>query len=231
MARVKCRRVMLNGYLGIDMKQYVVAAMQMAVLSLVAVGVACADDNLGAYAGARIGQGNIETTVDLQMFGGQVKTVSSDPEIVGGLFAGYMLHKNWGIEAGFDSLGKYPVGINGIGSVKETVDISALSAAAIGRLPLGNALSATARFGYSYFWTKHSATGVANGSNFSFGVARESERQSSVPYTGLGLDWKLDRSLGVQLNFQHYLDGIDYADNSKLDLDVWTVGVYYQFGR
>lgn len=201
------------------------------IMAIHPVAAVMADDNLGAYVGARIGQGHIETTTDFRMFGGQVKTVSSDPEIVGGLFAGYMFHKNWGIEAGFDSLGKYPVGINGIGSVNETVDMSALSAAAIGSLPLGKALSATARLGYSYIWTKHSVAGVADGGNFVFTIVRENDSRSFVPYMGLGVDWKLDRSLGLQLNFQHFLDGIDYGDNSKLDLDVWTVGAYYQFGR
>lgn len=190
-----------------------------------------ADDNLGAYAGVRIGQGIIETNVDYILFSGQQKTVSSDPEFVGGLFAGYMFHPNWGVEASLDSLGEYPLGLNGIGTVKETVDLSAFSAVVKGSLPLGKAVAATARLGGAYIRSQHTAAGTAGGNGFVFSVAKEDNVSSFVPLVGLGFDWKFSRSLGLRLDYEHYLRGIDYDDKSKLDLDLWTVGLYYQFGH
>lgn len=236
MARVKCRRVMLNGYSGVDMKQYVVAAMQMAVLSLAAAGVASADDNLGAYVGIRLASGKIHATET--GYWGRKYNFDSSSEFSGGFFGGYRFHPNWGVETSVASLGDYAYALNGIGSVKDRIELSSFSTALTGHLPLAQRLAATVKFGAAYVRSTRSVKG-----DVSFGPGVNNEGVTSiyiydgeivenniVPIIGVALDYSLTQNVGLQLGYERY-PGIEFGNLAKLDADMWVFNVSYRFGR
>ena len=237
MARVKCRRVMLNGYSGVDMKQYVVAAMQMAVLSLVAAGVAYADDNQGFYAGIRLASGKIDAT-ETSDWGRKYKFNSSS-EFSGGLFTGYRFHPNWGMEATVASLGDYAYALNGVGSMQDHIELSSFSTTLTGHLSLAQRFTATAKLGAAYVRATHDVKGnifyPSNPINeavvSAYAVSGyKSSENNIVPLLGVALDYKLNNNVGLQLGYEHY-PSIEFGDHAKLDADMWVFNVSYRFGR
>lgn len=218
------------------MKRYIVAGMQMAVLSLTSAGVAGADDDLGAYAGIRLASGQIHAT-ETNYWGRRYKFDSSS-EFSGGVFGGYRFHPNWGVEASVAPLGDYAYMLNGVGSIKDHIELSSFSAALTGHLPLAPRFIATGKLGAAYVRTTRSVKGgvsVGSGANNEGVMAiyiydGEIVENNIVPMIGVALDYKLTHNVGLQLGYERY-PGIDFGNRAKLDADLWVFNVSYRFGR
>ena len=65
----------------------------------------------------------------------------------------------------------------------------------------------------------------------SISMAKSSQAVNSlVPMFGLALDWRLASAARMQLGLERY-PGVDYYRDNKLDVNVISLGVYYQFGQ
>lgn len=216
------------------MKINLFVAMPLAALCAQPVGMAMANDNLGTYAGVRMAMGKIDAT-ETKPWGQKVKRESGS-EFSGGLFAGYAFHPNWGLEVTVASLGEYAYALNGIGTIKDQLELSSFSTALTGRLPLAAHFAATAKLGAAYVRTTRTTKGnsVSNANNEAvisafFYDAKYSEN-NIVPLMAVALDYQLNREVGLQLGYERY-PSISFGDNAKLDASLWVFNVSYSFGR
>lgn len=219
------------------MKRYIVAAMQMAILSLTSASMAYADDNLGAYVGIRLASGTIDATETADW--GRKFKFDSSREFSGGVFGGYRFHPNWGVEASVASLGDYAYALNGVGSIKDHIELSSFSTALTGHLPLAQRFTVTAKLGAAYVRATHDVEGSmfypANPNNEAVGssyaiAGYKSSENNIVPLLGMALDYKLNNNVGLQLGYEHY-PSIEFGAHAKLDADLWVFNASYRFGR
>lgn len=224
-----------------DVKQRASAA---ACLSLVAVfgapGACFADEMLGAYAGAKLGWGR--ANMEMVQFSGDrpPRAVSfTDNGFSAGFFCGYAVTPTWGIEGALGYLGKYATG-NDSSTLAESVELPFVSAALTGQLPLNDRISLVGKFGAAYIRSARilegmDASTVMNANNeavissYTWGKSTKTVN-SLVPMFGLALDWRLAPAARMQLGFERY-PGVDYYPDNKLDVNVISLGVYYQFGQ
>lgn len=224
-----------------DLKQRASAAACLSLVAVLGAPSACfADEMLGAYAGAKLGWGR--ANMEMVRFSGDrpASTVSStDNGVSLSLFGGYVLTPTWGIEGALGSLGKYATG-NDSGMLTESVELPFVSAALTGQWPLNDRISLVGKFGAAYIRSARILEGMdttmgMNSNNegviTSISKAKSSQTVNSlVPMFGLALDWRLAPAARMQLGFERY-PGVDYYPENKVDINVISLGVYYQFGQ
>jgi hypothetical protein len=133
--------------------------------------------------------------------------INNDSELLWNLTAGYRVHRNFAVELGYTDLGK--VTVNG-----HPLDGSALEVAALGIIPLSDALSVYARLG--------AYSGRAKGDGFD-------ERHGDVLF-GAGGEYAATRDLGVRVQWQRY-SGFGGGGIGTKDQDVFSINGVYYFGR
>ena len=126
------------------------------------------------------------------------------------LTAGGMYRKGIGIEASFLNLGKAEA--SGGAMRAQGIDLSV-----VGSVPITNVLSAFAKIGVTYGWTKltSAAPGAATGDERGFGLSY-----------GAGLAFNVARRWDVIGEWDHYRFAFAGADN---DVNLLSAGLRYKF--
>jgi OOP family OmpA-OmpF porin len=163
----------------------------------------------GWYIGADVGRSSVGT-----VYPGLAMTKSKD--IVGGVFLGYQLNRNWGGEGFYTGGGKFEGTMaGGVGSGKS--DVYGLDL--IGLLPIQDTLSLYGRVGYANAKTSASSTPAGfSGSN-----------RSAATY-GIGGEYDLTQQVGVRLGWDRYGAALSNAGvTSNFNSNVWSLGILYKF--
>jgi len=163
-------------------------------------------EDQGFYAGVNLGIGkpNINTTNGLD------KSSSA----VGGIFLGYKVNKNIGVEAQYTGIGKVTDRING------TAKADAASLAVIGFLPLNDEFNLYGKLGIA-----------ATKTTVSTSLAPMNDATRVGITYGLGGEYNFNKSIGMRLGWDHYNAAVDITGGNKnnANANVISVGALYNF--
>lgn len=137
--------------------------------------------------------------------GDDIGGLSTDKSATGGkIYGGYAFTPNFGLEAGYASLGKFD---SAAGSVKA----DGFFADAVGTLPLGSGFSALGRVGLFNGKLDSSLAGDDRGTSYKVGA---------------GLQYDFDPRLAVRGEWERYrFDAL----GGKSNADMYSVGLNYKF--
>lgn len=148
------------------------------------------------YVGANIGHSNLRHGGHLE----GLKVDKSDTSY--GVDLGYQFHKNFAVELGYTKLGDF--GTN-FGDIKANTWDFVL----VGKYPVYNALSVTAKAGWAYTEAKFHST----------------NKHHTTGVYGLGLEYAVNKNVAVTTNWDRYHDFAGFGKK----LDNVSVGLKYTF--
>src|SRR6185369_16957347 len=149
------------------------AVVSMASFTVVALPATAQDT--GVYVGAGLGMANARQVCTNSTGGCDANETSLR------LFGGYQLHRNLGVEGGYQYFGTFSRGSRGLVS-------NALDVVAVGSWPFTQQLSAYGKLG-AYLARTSSAPASEDNSGFVYGV---------------GAEWALNKDWGVRGEWQRY---------------------------
>lgn len=158
------------------------------------------------YAGPYIGVG----AGAARLKGDDFPSAPTDRSSTGGkAFVGYQFNQFFGIEAGGVNTGKFDSSVGSLRGQGAFID-------AVGRFPISNSFSATARLGAFHGKLKDGRSGVQltdDGTNVK---------------GGLGVQYAFNNHNTIGLEWERYrFDGV--ATDSRVNTDLYTVGYRYKF--
>jgi OOP family OmpA-OmpF porin len=179
---------------------------------------------------------------------GQSRAKIDDPRIVGGLlaggftttaisndyrhfgfkaFGGFQFNKYFALESGYFDLGEFGFLANTLpaGALSGTSKVKGLNFDGVVSLPFTDKFSVFGRGGLNYAEAKDNFTG--------FGLVtvtnpNRSKRSPNYKF-GAGLQYDFTQALGVRLEAERYR--VDDAVGNKGDIDLFSAGFLYRFGR
>ncbi len=193
---------------------------------------ALADDS-GWYVGANVGQSEAKIddariTSGLLAGGLTTTSIAEDESDLGyKLFGGYQFTRYVALEAGYFDLGKFNFTATTVplGSLSGSIKVKGLNVDAVGLLPIGDRFSAFGRVGVIYADANDSFSGSG-----SVNVLDSSPSERATNYKfGLGLQYDFTASLGMRAEAERYR--IDDAIGNEGDIDLYSAGLVYRFGR
>ena len=169
---------------------------------------------IGPYVGALFGRSQAKQgCVGVISGGGRA---CDETDLAYGAFGGYQFHRYYGVELGFNNLGKVRANNRGPGTASsQNVQAYAWDLSGIAWLPFDQNLSAFARLGGYRATLSTSEPGVAERSNTGWAY-------------GGGLQWDLNRQYGLRALWQRYRN-IGSQVYGKNTYDVLGVSAYYRF--
>jgi len=197
--------------------------------------VAVADEDSGWYIGGGIGQA--KATIDnaritSALLGGGVTTTSitnNNRSFGYKVFGGYQINQYLSVESGFFDLGKFgytaTTAAPNAGTVAAKLRLNGLNLDLVGTLPLTEKLSALARVGGTYAQTRDNfiTTGALTVAN-----PNPSKRAWNYKFGG-GLEYDMIKALSLRVEAERYR--INDALNNRGDIDLFSVGLVYRFGK
>lgn len=214
--------------------QSIKPAALLSVLALAALPAATASSQeAGWYIGANGGLGKAhidekEIRDDLLDAGLDVTEFREDDDHFGfKVFMGYQFNRVLSLEAGYFDLGKFSFTADTLpaGSLEEEITVQGVNLDLLLTLPLSEVFSAFVRAGANY--AEAEVTFAGSGAVAVLEKTR-SERNTNYKY-GLGLEYLLTDSLGLRAEAERYR--IDDAVGNTGDVDLYSAGLVYRFGR
>jgi len=212
------------------MKKQVITAAFAGLAALGAGGASAAGSD-GWYGGLRLGRsvenlggGNIDSALANQGLAG-ASTI--DSHATGwGLFAGYQFNRNFALEGGYDSLGRFSYSSAISSPAADTVTghyrARAFDLSAVGILPLAAGWSAFGKAGLAYEEAKleTSSTGAV--------AVSDEHHWGTEPLLGGGFSYDVTRNVELRAEWDRFLHVGD-ASTGRGNIDLYTVGVGYRF--
>jgi OmpA-OmpF porin, OOP family len=204
----------------------------VATLAVTLSPTAFADDE-GWYAGFNAGQSRAtiddgRITAGLLRDGFATTSISDDDSHFGfKVFGGYEFNRYFALEGGYFDLGQFGFTANTTpaGSLRGDTKLKGGNIDLVGSVPLGDKFSLFARAGLNYAEVKDSFRGTGL-----VGVLNPSPQKSAANYKfGVGAEYDFTRSVGLRIEVERYR--IDDAVGNKGDIDLYSVGLVYKFGR
>jgi OOP family OmpA-OmpF porin len=192
--------------------------------------------NSGWYIGGGIGSAKADfVRSDFTTTGLATGTYSADDDDVAGrLFGGYRVARNWAVEFGLASLGRYKHRYNNAGNVAVyDYDASALTVAAAANLPIAGGLSLNGRFGVAFTATElrlRRDNGTANPP-----VCPDSwwysdcASQSTNLYWGLGAQFDINPRWHIRLDYDNYGEVGEEFETGRADIETVSVNFVWRF--
>lgn len=213
------------------------AATVLAVFALQGLSVAASSNmaagDSGWYGGVNVGKSHAK--IDDARIAGSLSTAgfattsirADDRDTAYKLFGGYRFGAHVALEGGYLDLRKFGFTATTLpsGTLSGNMKVRGANLDLLGILPLAEGLAAFGRVGAMRAQTTDSftATGLVR-------VLEPSAGTSATNYKiGLGLQYDLFRSLGVRAEAERYR--IDDAVGNRGDVDLYSVGILYRFGR
>ena len=190
-------------------------------------------DDAGWYAGFNAGQSrasidDARITAGLLGEGFTTSSISDDDSHFGyKIFGGYDFNRYFALEGGYFNLGQFGFTANTIpaGSLRGDIKLQGANIDALGKVPLGEKFSLFARIGLNYAEAKDSFSGTG-----SVAVIDPSPKKRSANYKfGVGAEYDFTRAFGMRVEAERYR--IDDAVGNKGDIDLFSVGLVFRFGR
>jgi len=206
--------------------------LSLVALAVMASPLAMADDAVGWYAGANIGQSrasidDARISSGLLQNGFSSATISDDDRDTGyKIFGGYQFNKNFALEGGYFDLGQFGFAATTVpaGTLNGSIRLKGLNLDAVGILPMTERFSAFGRIGVNYAEASDSfsGTGAVRVSN-----PNPSQRETNLK-VGLGVQYAFTPALALRAEVERYR--IDDAVGNKGDIDQISIGLVYRFG-
>jgi len=206
--------------------------LTVTALTLTASAPAVADDD-GWYLGANLGQSRAKIDdpriIDGLLEAGIDTTAIKNDDLHFGykIFGGYEFNKYLALEGGYFDLGKFGFTANTIPAAGLTgnIKLQGVNIDAVATLPITSTFAAFGRFGYHYDYAKDAFAG------YGAIVVQDPERsQHSGDYKfGAGLQFAATESIWLRAEAERYR--VNDAVGNKGDIDLFSVGVVYRFGR
>lgn len=208
------------------------AALSLLALSLLSSTAALAADE-GWYVGGNYGETRsdvIDARIIDALIGNGYSTQSlNDDEVDRGykVFAGYQMNENIALEGGYFSLGKfrYQAEMDLLAVVRGDSTTDGVNLDLVGSMPVTEKLSVFARAGAVYVESRERRweTGA-------FVNRYDHDRETDLSYKfGAGVQYALTDALALRLEAERYR--LDDLGGSKGDVDMFSVGMVYSFGR
>lgn len=213
-----------------DLRRY--SLLALAAVAALSSQTALAEDILGWYGGANVGQSratidDARITSGLAAGGLLVNGIDhNDRDTAYKIFGGYQLNRNFSIEGGYFDLGNfgYTARTTPAGSVSGDMRVRGLNLDLVGTLPLSERFSVFGRAGVNYARTldRFSSTGAVQ-----IGNPNPSARGTNYKFGG-GLQYAINDALSVRGELERYRvkDGV----GNRGHIDVASVGLVYRFG-
>jgi OOP family OmpA-OmpF porin len=204
----------------------------LATLALTLSPTAFAED-AGWYAGFNAGQSrasidDARITSGLLGQGFTTSSISDDDSHFGfKIFGGYDFNRYFALEGGYFNLGQFGFTAHTVpaGTLRGDIKLQGANIDLLGKLPLGEQFSLFARAGLNYAKAKDSFSGTG-----AVAVINPSPEKSSANYKfGVGAEYDFTPSFGMRVEAERYR--IDDAVGNKGDIDLFSVGLVFRFGR
>ena len=211
------------------------AFRMMAALAALAVTLspAASADDSGWYAGFNAGQSRAKIddsriADDLLLNGLTTTSISDDKRHFGfKVFGGYEFNRYFALESGYFNLGRFGFTADTLpaGSLRGDIKIQGANFDAVGSVPIGEKFSLFARAGLNYADSKDSFAGTG-----SVAVLNSSPHKWAANYKfGFGAEYDFNRFVGMRLEGERYR--VDDAVGNKGDIDLYSAGLVFKFGR
>jgi OmpA-OmpF porin, OOP family len=208
------------------------ALLSMTAVAAISTSLALADDS-GWYVGANAGysRANIDNTriADGLLSAGFATTSINDDEGHFGykLFGGYEFNRYFALEGGYFDLGRFGFTADTLppGALSGDMKVQGVNLDAVGILPFTEKFAALGRVGLNYAYTKDAFAGSG-----SVDVLDPERSQHAANYKfGVGLQYKFTEFLAMRAEAERYR--VDDAVGNKGDIDLYTIGLVYRFGK
>jgi OmpA-OmpF porin, OOP family len=166
----------------------------------------------GWYAGVSLGQSEVE----IEGCGGAVSCDEKDT--AWRVLGGYQFNQNFAAELGFHQLGDASASGPG-GSVE--FETNAFELVGVGAFPLGAQFSVYGKAGFYRGETK--VTGSV------LGVPVDIKETNTDLTYGVGVQYHINRQIGVRAEWQRYTNMGDSATIGESDVDVMSIGLVFRF--
>lgn len=207
-------------------------AASLAALAVTLSPSAFADD-AGWYTGFNAGQSRAKID-DTRIADGLLNdgftttSISNDDRHFGfKAFGGYEFNRYFALEGGYFNLGKFgfTADTSPAGSLRGDIKLQGANFDAVGSVPLSDKFSLFARAGLNYADAKDSFAGTG-----SVAVIDRSPRKWAANYKfGFGAEYDFTRFIGMRIEAERYR--IDDAVGNKGDVDLYSAGLVFKFGR
>ena len=189
-------------------------------------------DTVGLYGGINVGPSratidDARITGNLVSNGFTVNSLTDDDRSIGAkLFGGYQFNRNFAVEGGVFSLGKfgYQATTTPTGTLNGEAKVRGLNLDLVGTLPITGKFSVFGRAGVAYAETKDTFRGT--------GMVVVTNPNPSVRAAnwkaGLGLQYAFTPALSVRAEVERYR--INDAVGNRGDIDMASIGLVYRFG-
>lgn len=206
--------------------------LAIAVLGAVSSSWASAQDILGPYIGANVGQTKADFSNDsinrrVTNQGLKINSSNEDNRDTGyKVFGGYQFNRNIALEGGYFDLGSFNYGLNTtpIGSFSGSTRVRGLNLDLVGTLPLSSQFSVFGRVGAAYAQTKanFASTGAVAPSTF------DTQRKDTNLKLGIGLQYAITEALSLRAELERYR--INDPVRNRGHVDMASLGLVYRFG-
>ena len=191
------------------------------------------------YGGASIGQSRAKIddariTARLLSQGFTSSVADDDRHTSYKLFGGYQLNKNFALEAGYFDLGQFgysataydPITNLPVGTKTGKIKLKGFNFDVLGSMPVANKFSVLGRLGLNYAKAQDEFTRTGAVPP----PTTPSPSKSTLNYkAGLGLQYDLSKSLGLRAEAERFR--IDDAVGNKGDVNMFSLGFVYRFGK
>jgi len=207
-------------------------ALILAALGGVFAAQAFADD-AGWYVGFNAGQSrakidNSRITDDLLIDGFVTTSIGDENRhFAFKTFGGYEFNRYFALESGYFDLGRFGFRADTLppGSLHGDIKIMGANFDLLGSVPIGDKFSLFARGGVIYADSRDTFVGTG-----AVAVLDPSPRRWAANYKfGFGAQYDFTRFVGMRLEAERYR--IDDAVGNKGDIDLYSAGVIFKFGR
>jgi OOP family OmpA-OmpF porin len=207
-------------------------AASLAALALTMSAPSFADD-AGWYTGFNAGQSRAKID-DTRIADGLLDDGFTTTSISNGdrhfgfkAFGGYEFNRYFALESGYFNLGKFgfTADTSPAGSLRGNIKLQGANFDAVGSVPLGDKFSLFARAGVNYADAKDSFGGTG-----AVAVIDRSPSRWAANYKfGFGAEYDFTRFIGMRIEAERYR--IDDAVGNKGDVDLYSAGLVFKFGR
>ena len=209
----------------------------LAALVLAGSTVAALAADGGWYAGVGVGSAKYkdmpsaaEWNADLLTGYGITSTSTvDDSDTAWKLFAGYRFNKNFALEGSYADLGNASldstVTAPAAGTASGSWEGKAWSFAALGILPVTEQFEVFGKVGVHYWDVDFSVTATEGGAD---AAGSWSDSGTNWLY-GLGASYSLTKNIAVRADWVRYQDVGGEGETGQSDVDMWTLGIQYQF--
>jgi OmpA-OmpF porin, OOP family len=207
--------------------------VSLAVLAFTISAAAFADDNAGWYTGFNAGQSRAKIDdpriADGLLDDGLTMTsISNDDHHFGfKALGGYEFNRYFSLEGGYFNLGQFGFSADTVpaGSLRGDIKLSGANFDAVARLPIGDKFSLFARGGVIYADAQDSFSGAG-----AVAVLDPAPHRWAANYKfGFGGEYDFTRVFGMRIEAERYR--VDDAVGNKGDVDMYSAGLIFRFGR